>query len=90
MKTIWKFILETTDTQRILIPSGSSILTVQSQNGEPRLWAEVNHDSPLENVIIETFRTGHPMDESKRDYIGTYQMNGGALVFHVYVNKEEP
>lgn len=34
MKTIWKFPLAVTDSQRIGMPSGAEILTVQSKTRE--------------------------------------------------------
>lgn len=86
MKTIWKYKLETTDEQQILMPVAAEILTVQIQDGEPHLWVMVD-DSTIEKEkrYIEIFGTGNPIiSNGPRKYIGTYQLRGGALVFHVF------
>jgi hypothetical protein len=86
MRTIWKFKLQTTDEQELLMPEGSEILTVQIQDGEPCLWAMIeNTESKPEKRLIEIFGTGNPINShGPREYIGTYQLGGGALVFHVF------
>lgn len=86
MKTIWKFELETTDRQKVEMPIGAKILTVQTQNETPCLWALVNPErKERKERYFEVFGTGHkiPLDLS-REYIGTYQLKGGSLVFHVF------
>ena len=85
--TIWKFELETTDKQTIEMPVDSEILTVQTQNGEPCLWALVDPAAEKETRTFEVFGTGHTLHYDMgitKDYIGTYQLNSGALVFHVF------
>lgn len=87
--TIYKYPLEVTDVQTIRLPRHSEILTVQLQHGEPCLWAIVRPELPLEDRIIEIYGTGHPMREVtgprlKRVHINTFQMHGGALVFHAF------
>lgn len=42
MKTIWKFPLEVTDEQVLMVPKGAKLLTVQKQDGKPCLWCEVD------------------------------------------------
>lgn len=83
--TIWKYRLTTTDTQYAEMPKGAKILAVQMQNEVPCLWALVDPDQPKMKVKIAIFGTGHPIDERwGLKYIGTYQLNGGLLVFHVF------
>lgn len=83
--TIWKFPLETTDAQRIQVPSRNRILTVQMQGNTPCIWAAVDADSPKEEMEIRIHGTGHelPQDAGSYAYIGTYQLHNG-LVFHVF------
>jgi len=84
-KVIWKFELETTDKQRIKIPLGAEILTIQTQDGVPCIWALVNPDNTNEDIFIEIFGTGHEINYgmgADRKYLGTYQL--GSLVFHVF------
>lgn len=85
--TIWKYRLETTDLQIIDIPRGATFLSVQVQERfGPCMWALVNEESPKFGHRIRIFGTGHPMD-SIGGYVGTYQLSGGALVFHVFVER---
>lgn len=42
MRTIWKYPLEATDHQELMIPSGAKILDAQFQAGQLCLWAMVN------------------------------------------------
>lgn len=91
-KSIFKYPLETTGLQSIALPIGSEILTIQTQNEVPCIWAlvpvtnESQFDAEREQVNFVIFGTGHTIqnDITKEDYIGTYQLTGGALVFHVF------
>lgn len=85
MKKIYKYAIEITDDQDIVMPVGAKILTVQNQNGVPCIWAMVDPNSEKENVHIRVHDTGHNVPDSDRlEYIGTFQMCGGSLVFHVF------
>lgn len=67
------------------MPVGAKILTVQVQNGIPCMWAMVDPDASTEEVTIRVHGTGHPIcDSAKLEYIGTFQIYGGGLVFHVF------
>jgi len=83
---IWKYVLTTTDNQTIKMPKGAQILTFQIQNGKPCLWALVNPSLTETERYIEIHGTGNYIEESllERKYIGTYQLHGGSLVFHVF------
>jgi hypothetical protein len=82
---IWKFPLQLIDTQIISMPYAAKILCVQIQNGVPCLWALCNTNDGVADVTIDIFGTGHSiMDLFTRTYIGTVQMGGGMLVWHVF------
>lgn len=86
-KTIWKFELETKGYQKIEMPEGSEILTVQTQFEKPCLWAFVDPNAEKEDRFIEIFGTGERINCDmgvNRKYIGTYQLSGGNWVFHVF------
>ena len=86
-KTIWKFELETTDNQTIEMPANAEILTVQTQAQKPYLWALIDPTEKKEKRLIEIFGTGHDLHYDigvSRNYLGTYQIEGGSLVFHVF------
>jgi len=84
MKTIYKYEIETTDHQEIMLPQGAGILTVQTQDDLPCLWACVDTEAPIHPQEISIFGTGHLVPENIGEYIGTYQLNNGRLVFHVF------
>lgn len=86
MKTIWKFPIETVDSQVVSMPEGAKIIAVQMQGEQPCLWALVNTEAPKKPVEIRTHGTGHPLPEDAHFYthIGTYQLQHGVLIFHVF------
>ena len=83
-KTIHKFTLQTVDRQLIAMPAGAETLDVEIQNGEPQLYALVDIENEMVNRPIITHGTGHPVPETTGDYIDTYQLEDGALIFHVF------
>lgn len=87
MRTIWKNKLEAIDKQTIQLPLGAEILSVQTQNGKPCLWATVDTDEFTEPRTIEIFGTGNPIPPGpgiERVFIGTFQIDGGSFVGHVF------
>jgi hypothetical protein len=84
MVTIWKYPLEVTDEQDVLLPLGARILTVQSQNDRPCLLAIVEPDMRVSARKIVTHGTGHQFSDKNLNYLGTYQLRGGSLIFHVF------
>lgn len=85
MKTVWKFQLELTDRQFVSTPVGATPLSMQMQNGFLCLWAEVESDNPQQanELEIAICGTGHSLPAYQR-FLGTVQMQQGALVWHVF------
>lgn len=83
--TIWKFPLVVADEQIIETPEINQPLTVQVQHGTPCLWSMVDPDSRRIKVRVRIFGTGHAGVTSEMLYVGTFQVSGGALVFHVFL-----
>ena len=85
MQTIYKYKLDTTDNQVVLLPPFSEILTVQLQDGVPHLWALVDTNIVEKiPITIEIFGTGNPIPDGRRRYINTYLLREDRLVFHVF------
>lgn len=84
--TIWKYQLRVATEQRIDMPVGAKILTVQLQGGEPHLWAMVNlAETKTESRLIAVFGTAHSISGwDAENYVGTFQLGEGMLVFHVF------
>jgi hypothetical protein len=84
MATIYKYQLEPGRTE-LRMPEGAQVLTVQMQHGEVCMWAKVDPGAPQEDRAFEVYGTGHQMpDEPRLVYVATFQMEGGALVWHVF------
>lgn len=83
MRTIHKYVVGSTAT--VSMPRGATVLTIQAQRDVPCIWAEVDTTQPLEDRRFIIFGTGHEMPaDASLTYLGTFQLDGGALVFHVY------
>ncbi len=85
-RTIWKFTLTVADRQVLKLPTGATVLDVQTQHEVPCLWALVDPGADAEERIFYTFGTGHPVAVTGGDvrHVGTYQLSGGAFVGHVF------
>lgn len=84
MKAIWKFPLAERDDQTVSMPDDAQILCVQVQNGTACLWALVEPEAPKAVRRFKTYGTGHQHADIPGKYIGSYQLLGGAIVFHVF------
>ena len=82
--TIWKFSLETTDEQTVEMPAKAEILSVQTQSEIPCIWAMVNPENKKVKRVFHIFGTGHCVPNADRKFVGTYLLQGGVLVFHVF------
>jgi hypothetical protein len=82
MRTIWKTVLDATEEQRITVPSGAEFLTAREQRGHVCVWFRCDPEQPAEERTILIRGTGHPDADGR--YIGSAQIAGGSLVFHVF------
>lgn len=93
MTTIWKFSIPVKDRIKLDMPKGAKILTVQTQYPDASLWAIVDSEVQTEQRYFELYGTGHDMHEPRagvRQYIGTFQMREGGLVFHLFEIRDRP
>lgn len=86
MKKIVKYTLEALDVQRLDIPTGSKLLSVAEQYGTIVLYALVDDmQGGLDSFEIFIKRTGHPADDiDSCEFLGTVNLDGGKLMFHVF------
>ncbi len=93
MRTIWKYPIQVTDRQSVRMPTGSTVLSCQFQDGQLCLWAMVNSDLAVkgadvyENRIVYVIGTGHQIPNVPLGFISTVQMAGGTLIFHVFMEQ---
>jgi len=85
--TIYKYPLRIGVTE-LNLPLDAEVLTVQTQNNEPMLWAIVDpDDSETEKRVFYMLGTGHRHPSSEftdLEFIATIQLSNGELVFHVF------
>ncbi len=87
---IWKWTLQLIDLQTIKMPIGAKMLTVQIQYGNPQLWALCDPEEPTEGRHIAIYGTGNPVpDIVGQQYIATFQLCNGELIFHVFEITED-
>lgn len=85
MATIWKFPLPVGDTVTVKMPRGARVLhvAVQGRAEQPTIWAVVDPGEPMFERAFAVRGTGHDLGVVG-DYVGTFMLLGGTLVFHVF------
>lgn len=86
MKIVYKYELPIADRCMIRMHEEAEILCVQVQNGKPCIWALVDTDNHLYDYEFRIAGTGHDLalEPGEGEYVGTFQLASGALVFHVF------
>lgn len=83
MKAIWKYPLDVTDKQVIQMPANAKVLSVADQAGVLTIWALVDVDAEKEARKFYVVGTGHPLDFTGANFLGSVQQ--GPFVWHVFV-----
>jgi len=90
MKEIREYGISTDNQPRdIIMPEGSEILTVYVRHGSPTLLALVD---PIAKKIVRRFHavgTGAEIAPQTEHYVGSFQLYGGAFMFHLIETKQE-
>ena len=92
MMRVYKYWIPIEDQFTLALPLGAQVLDVQMQGDAAQLWALVDPalmgpTAPCEAREFILRGTGHDIDlpgPSALSHCGTFQMQGGALVFHVF------
>lgn len=85
MKKIYKYQLEDTDKQEIIMPKGAEILSCQVQREAITIWAVVDLNNKPEKRTFRIYGTGFDINyDHHHKFIGTVQQNHGMLVWHVF------
>jgi hypothetical protein len=89
VKAIWKYPLPIEDDFFLALPKGAVVLSVQIQGSQPCIWVLIEHaqgHGPTEKRHFMLYGTGHPIrHEGEWTFVGTFQLHGGSLVFHLFV-----
>jgi hypothetical protein len=88
MRTIYKHILQITDTQYVMLPEGAAILAVGEQRNAVCVWFICESDNPRnERHRFDIYGTGNPMpDGDLGTFLGTVLTHDQALVWHLFHN----
>lgn len=91
LKKVFKYTVPIQDELILELPTGTDILYVNAQpgdyiNGLFQIWALVNPDNPdMETRKFRLAGTGHAITEPEHlEYIGTFFLREGILVFHLF------
>jgi hypothetical protein len=82
-RKVYKYPVPIEDTFTLTMPLGAQVLCMDMQGSVPHIWALVD---PSQGPEVRHFRlagTGHDI-EGAVEYLGSFQMHGGALVFHLF------
>lgn len=88
MEKIFKYPVFLQDEFSVNLPEGAQILSVQMQGGKPFFWALIDTDAPLKKYTFIVVGTGNPVKPGDKQFVGTFQMYGGELVFHLFMIKQ--
>jgi hypothetical protein len=79
MKQIYKYKV----MGAIEMPKGAEILKLMVQDSfNVCIWAKVDPEMEIESRRFEVIGTGHPFNDTNKQYIGTYQ--DGPFVWHIF------
>ena len=67
-----------------MLPIGAKPLSVHVQNGTPFLWSLVDPNAEMGEKAFHIAGTGHELPDNIGQFIGTFLIAGGSLVFHVF------
>jgi hypothetical protein len=81
---IFKYPVSVTESFTLEMPRGAELLSVQVQHGVPMLWALVQAELPMERREFGVFGTGHELPQRLHDYVGTFQLEGGHFIGHLF------
>lgn len=84
MKTIGKYALLGAQIERVNVPRGARVLTVQMQGAQVCLWALADSREPLVTMTVWVFGTGFEMPEEVGRYLSTVQTRDG-FVWHYFL-----
>lgn len=83
MQTIHKYPFEINDTVELHVPQCGRLLKIDAQRDQPCMWFLVDDQAPKQRCTFLVRGTGHDCT-GVGQHLGTFQMHGGSLVFHVF------
>lgn len=72
----------------VQMPRRACVVSVHVQGEQPRMWAIVDPEQPLEQRVFVVVATGATIPDTKvgavAAFVGTFLVGGGDLVFHLF------
>ena len=84
MIKIVKYALEQGPYQEVVMPKGANIISHGVQENEPFIWVEVDPNKVHVDRKFRIFITGDNIYETPLKYIGTFLLDYGHSVLHLY------
>ena len=85
--TIYKYDIPLEGEFYIKMPRDAGLLHAAVQHGHPRLWVRVTPSNPIVRRRFILIGTGQPAPnqyEQSGKHLGTFMLNGGDLVLHLF------
>lgn len=85
--TVYKYQIPSSANFSLELPRGAEILHVAMQHDSPCFWARVDPARPTELRTFMLVGTGHPINPVagfKAVHHGSFFMQGGVFVFHLF------
>ncbi len=84
-RVIWKYSLEIVVSQDVQMPEGATLVHVAAQYDGPCVWALVEPEGRVVvNRRIYIHGTGHWIMDPIATYVGSFMLQNGAFVGHVF------
>lgn len=83
-KAIWKFQIPIEDLFSLEMPKGAEILSAQNQYEGGVMWAICDEQAEKVQRTFRIYGTGHSINPDGHTYIGTFQVEYGRLVWHLF------
>jgi hypothetical protein len=90
MKRIFKYPIPIADEFILPLTLFAEILTVQMQKSEPQMWVLIDPDEPKYERKFHLYGTGMTITNDSHVYLGSFQMLGGDLIYHLFEVTELP
>lgn len=88
-RIIYKYTLGMEAKQEIEMPKNAKVLCVQAQFEKIQIWAMIDlKEKETELREFRIYGTGHKTRQFD-GYIGTFQLEAGNYVFHLFEHKEK-
>ena len=86
MPKVYKYDVPLQDEFELELPRDAEILSFQCQHDTPCIWALVEPRNPPIKRRFRFSGTGHDItqDPENLEFIGTAQMQGGMLIWHLF------